>query len=81
MFNITSDAPIFIYTSLGVFRDQKMQSEYCLRAFTILNLEFTSVDLAILSKEDTDYVRSRYLNNQDAKLPIFNCIRRSLRIQ
>jgi len=70
MFNITSDAPIFIYTSLGVFRDQKMQSDHCLQAFNTLNLEYTSVDLAILPKEDTDYVRSRYLNNQDAKLPI-----------
>ena len=70
MFNITSDAPIFIYTSLGVFRDQKKQSEHCLQAFNTLNLEFTSIDLAILPKEDTAYVRSRYLNNEDSKLPI-----------
>ena len=70
MFNITSDAPVFIYTSLGIFRDQKSKGEYCLRAFNTLKLEFTAIDLAVLPKHDTAYVRSRYLNDGITQLPI-----------
>ena len=71
MFNITSDAPILIYTSLGVFRNQKSHSEYCLKTFDQLELIYTPIDLAILPKEDKDYIRSRYFhNNISTNLPI-----------
>ena len=70
MFNISSDAPVFVYTSLGIFRDQKTKSEYCLDRFSMLNLEFTPIDLAVIPKDDVFYVRQRYAIAMDTGLPI-----------